>query len=150
DSLQAGAETAANLTTGQLKEFSGIDLDPAIKPPSLRLFSIFRNNLTLRSVSFRHAIRLGTVAALSFVLGEVLHVRRGYWVVVTVLVVLKPNFGGTIERVIQRIGGTIVGGLVALLIALWIREREGLFVCVALLAFVSFSVRQFGYDIFTL
>jgi uncharacterized membrane protein YccC len=116
----------------------------------MRLFSIFRNNLTLRSVSFRHAIRLGTVAALSFVLGEFLHVRRSYWVVVTVLVVLKPNFGGTIERVIQRIGGTIMGGLIALLVALWIREREGLFVCVALLAFVSFSVRQFGYGIFTL
>ena len=66
------------------------------------------------------------------------------------LVVLKPNFGGTIERVIQRIVGTIVGGVIALLISIFIRDQSMLFLCVALLAFTSFSIRSFGYGFFTL
>ena len=63
---------------------------------------------------------------------------------------LKPNFGGTIERVIQRIGGTIVGGVIAMLISIFVRDEAMLFLCVALLAFTSFSIRSFGYGFFTL
>ena len=70
--------------------------------------------------------------------------------VVTVLVVLKPNFGGTIERVIQRIGGTIVGGVIAMLITIFVRNEIMLFLCVALSFFISFSIRAFGYGFFTL
>jgi uncharacterized membrane protein YccC len=63
---------------------------------------------------------------------------------------IKPNFGGTIERVIQRIGGTVAGAVIALPIGLLVRDREILFLCLAFRAFVSFSVRRFGYGVFTL
>jgi uncharacterized membrane protein YccC len=70
--------------------------------------------------------------------------------VVTVLVVLRPNFWGTIERVAQRIGGTLIGGIIALGISLIIREREILFLALAFLAFACFSVRPLDYGVFTL
>jgi uncharacterized membrane protein YccC len=150
DNLRMDAGVAENLATGRLDEASEGAFALAGKQRSVNLLSIFRDNLTLRSVSFRHAIRLGAVAALAFALGEYLHVRRGYWVVVTVLVVLRPNFGGTIERVAQRIGGTLIGGIIALGISLIIREREILFLALGFLAFASFSVRPLGYGVFTL
>jgi uncharacterized membrane protein YccC len=83
-------------------------------------------------------------------MAEVFRLPRGYWAVVTVLVVLKPNFGGTIERVIQRIVGTVFGGVTAMLISVFIRDQTMLFLCVTFLAFTSFAIRSFGYGFFTL
>jgi uncharacterized membrane protein YccC len=85
--LRMDAEITANMSTGRLDESFESAFHPVRERHSLRLISVLRNNLTFRSVSFRHAIRLGAVAALSNALGDFLHVRRGYWVVMTVLVV---------------------------------------------------------------
>jgi uncharacterized membrane protein YccC len=151
DLLRTDAEIVANMPTGRSTD----DSLPALAAPqkerqSPRFLRILRSNLTLQSVSFRHAIRLGAAAAIATAIATGLHLPKGYWVVVTVLVVLKPNFGGTIERVVQRIAGTIVGGLIAMLITIFVPDQTMLVLCVALLAFVSFSIRSFGYGFFTL
>ena len=46
------------------------------------------------------------------------HLVRGYWIPMTVVIVLKPNFGGTLQRSVQRITGTILGALLAALLML--------------------------------
>jgi uncharacterized membrane protein YccC len=150
DLLTTNAEIVANLRTGRLTESVRPSDQPRRERQASRYLGIIRSNLTFQSVTFRHAIRLGAASALATIFAEVLHLPRDYWVVVTVLVVLKPNFGGTIERVIQRIGGTIVGGVIAMLISIFVRNEMMLFLCVALLAFISFSIRAFGYGFFTL
>jgi uncharacterized membrane protein YccC len=152
DLLRANAEIVFNLSTGRLTD--SVQPFPSTVPPrerrSTQYLALVRSNFTFQSVPFRHAVRLGAASAMATVVAEVLHLPRDYWVVVTVLVVLKPNFGGTIERVLQRIAGTIVGGVIALLISVFIRDEKLLFLCVALLAFTSFSIRSFGYGFFTL
>ena len=148
--LRTNAEIVANLRTGRLVDSPQAISGPQRERRSIRYSAILQSNLTFRSVTFRHAVRLGAAAAIATALAEFLHLPRGYWVVVTVMVVLKPNFGGTIERVIQRIVGTIVGGVLAMLISIFIRDETMLFFCVALLAFTSFSIRAFGYGFFTL
>jgi uncharacterized membrane protein YccC len=150
DLLKTTADIVANLRTGRLTDSVQAANGPPKERKSTRYLAILRSNLTFQSVTFRHAIRLGAAAAIATIVAEVLHLPRDYWVVLTVLVVLKPNFGGTIERVIQRIAGTIVGGVIALLIGIFIRDRSMLFFCVALLAFISFSIRAFGFGFFTL
>jgi uncharacterized membrane protein YccC len=150
DLLRANAEIVANLRTGRLTDSVRAATGPPREHQSTRFWAILRSNLTFQSVTFRHAVRLGTAAAIATAIAKVAHLPRGYWVVVTVLVVLKPNFGGTIERVIQRIAGTIVGGVIALLINIFVRDERMLFLCIALLAFTSFSIRAFGFGFFTL
>jgi uncharacterized membrane protein YccC len=156
DLLRTDAEIVANLGTGRLMDSIPAVTDQQRERRSTRIFRIrrifriLRSNFTFESVTFRHAIRLGAATAIATAIAEAVHLPRGYWVVVTVLVVLKPNFGGTIERVIQRIGGTIVGGVIAMLITIFIPNETMLFLCVALLAFISFSIRSFGYGFFTL
>jgi uncharacterized membrane protein YccC len=148
--LRTDSEIVANLRTGRMTD----SLPPSNGAPrerqSPRFLTILRSNLTFQSVTFRHAIRLGVAAAIATTISEAFRLPRGYWAVVTVLVVLKPNFGGTMERVIQRIVGTIVGGIIAMLISVFVRDETVLFLCVALLAFTSFSIRSFGYGFFTL
>jgi uncharacterized membrane protein YccC len=150
DLLRTDAEIVANLPTGRSTDSLPAPVGPQKERQSTRFLPILQSNLTFQSVTFRHAIRLGAAAAIATAIAAGLHLPKGYWVVVTVLVVLKPNFGGTIERVIQRIAGTILGGVIAMLITIFVPDQTMLFLCVALLAFISFSIRSFGYGFFTL
>jgi uncharacterized membrane protein YccC len=77
-------------------------------------------NLTLDSTAFRHAIRLAVVLTLSTALYRVASIPRGYWVPMTALLVLKPEFQGTFATGVGRVAGTLVGavGATALTVAL--------------------------------
>ena len=77
-----------------------------------------RNNLSFRSNSFRHALRLGVATVIGGLLAAAEHLIRGYWIPMTVVIVLKPNFGGTLQRSVQRITGTVLGALLAALLML--------------------------------
>src|SRR5262249_32471386 len=66
-------------------------------------------NLTLRSAVCRHAIRLATGVALAEIVSRSLETPRAYWLPMTTLLVLKPEFTVTLTRGLLRIVGTIVG-----------------------------------------
>ncbi|MGN6729218.1 MAG: FUSC family protein [Rhodanobacteraceae bacterium] len=70
-----------------------------------------RANLHFSSVAFRHAIRCGACLALALVLSHLLPLSRGYWLPMTVAIVLKPDFGATWRAGLLRMAGTL-GGLV--------------------------------------
>ncbi len=72
-----------------------------------------RGNFNLRSVAFRHAVRLAACVALGDMLGRSFDWRRSYWIPMTIVVVLKPEFATTFSRGILRIAGTIAGVMVA-------------------------------------
>jgi hypothetical protein len=66
-----------------------------------------------RSSAFRHAVRLAVLLPVAEAVSHVLPWQRGYWVVLTALVVLKPDYAATTQRGIARIVGTGVGVLAA-------------------------------------
>ncbi|HET9835873.1 MAG TPA: FUSC family protein [Rhodanobacteraceae bacterium] len=70
-----------------------------------------RANLHFSSVAFRHAVRCGLCLALALVLSHLLPLSRGYWLPMTVAIVLKPDFGATWRAGLLRVAGTL-GGLV--------------------------------------
>jgi uncharacterized membrane protein YccC len=109
-----------------------------------------RNNFTLRSTSFRHALRLGVATGLGGLLASAFHLTRGYWIPMTVVLVLKPNFGGTLQRSVQRITGTIFGALLAVLILLFFRDSVLLLPILAVLSFATFTLRNRNYGLFAL
>jgi uncharacterized membrane protein YccC len=75
--------------------------------------SILHANLSLQSTAFRHGIRLGVTLAVATALYRLLDLPRGYWVPLTVAFVLKPDFGATFSRGLQRYAGTIIGAVLA-------------------------------------
>jgi uncharacterized membrane protein YccC len=79
--------------------------------------AILRANLTLRSSAFRHAVRLGATVAAGTALYRAVDLPHGYWVPLTVLFVLRPDFGSTFTRGLQRYIGTAVGVVLATVIA---------------------------------
>jgi uncharacterized membrane protein YccC len=57
------------------------------------------------------AIRLMVSVGVAAVISEGLNVQRSYWVVLTVVLVLRPDFGSVFARAVQRGAGTVVGAV---------------------------------------
>jgi uncharacterized membrane protein YccC len=79
--------------------------------------AILHANLTLRSSAFRHAVRLAAATALGAGLYRALDLWHGYWVPLTILFILRPEFGSTFTRGLQRYAGTALGVVIATVIA---------------------------------
>ncbi|MBV8216118.1 MAG: FUSC family protein [Verrucomicrobia bacterium] len=144
------AETSGLLKTGENRPRA-----TARKPdrPRIERFKSLveiRNNLSFQSSSFRHALRLAAASALAALAASAFHVTRGYWIPMTVVVVLKPNFGGTLQRAMQRITGTVAGALLAALLLWWVQDFSWLLLILALLSFATLTLRWANYVAFSM
>jgi uncharacterized membrane protein YccC len=86
---------------------------PAAMATPLAWVETLRSNFTIRSVMFRHALRVAVVVAVDGLLVRTIHVTHGYWLAMTSLIVLRPFAGETVRRSIERVAGTIAGGILA-------------------------------------
>lgn len=68
-----------------------------------------KENFTLESPLFRHALRLSIGAVLGVLIYTLLPIRQGFWIGLTLLFVLKPDFSLTFQRFFSRILGTVLG-----------------------------------------
>src|SRR6185437_9019521 len=66
-----------------------------------------RANLRLSSPACRHAIRCGVCVAIALAISHLLPLSRGYWMPMTVAIVLKPDFGATWRYGLLRVAGTL-------------------------------------------
>jgi uncharacterized membrane protein YccC len=87
-------------------------------PRRLReLLGRLREELTLHSKTAPYVIRLALALLVSTAIYRYLHVRNGYWIPMTALLVLKPQWTGTLSRGIARMVGTVAGAGIALVLA---------------------------------
>lgn len=71
-----------------------------------------RLNLTLGSPTFRHAIRLSIALVAGLLLLQWLNPEQGFWILLTILFVCRPNFATTKRFLFKRIIGTVLGLIV--------------------------------------
>ncbi|HUD51408.1 FUSC family protein [Parvibaculum sp.] len=95
-----------------------------------------------RRAEQRFAVRVVVAAFLSFVLAGTLGLPQGYWVVLTAVIVMQNNLGGSLKAATDRLLGTLTGafaGFVATLAAANGLLQEGLVIALVLapLAFLS-------------
>jgi uncharacterized membrane protein YccC len=74
-------------------------------------------NFTTKSLALRHAVRVALVCGFDVALILLLHIDHGYWLLLTSLVVLQPHVSGTLRRGLERILGTVAGGILAAVLA---------------------------------
>jgi uncharacterized membrane protein YccC len=109
-------------------------------------FSAFTQNLTLSSSVFRHAIRMAVACAVAYVLAESLwHGQHNYWVLMTVTIMLKPGFSLTRQRNIERIIGTLVGGVLGALILKTVASGDVRFAFLVVFMVVAYSFQRTKY-----
>ena len=89
-----------------------------------------------RQGELRHAVRVSVAVGASFGLTSLMHLPQGYWAVFTAVIVVQTSIGGTITAAIERLMGTIVGGLVGVAAAYLKAQtilEEGLILSAAIL-----------------
>jgi uncharacterized membrane protein YccC len=62
-------------------------------------------------IAWEFTIRLMLCTGIAAVASEVLPLSRSYWVVLTVVIILKPDYGSVFARAVQRGVGTVVGAV---------------------------------------
>jgi uncharacterized membrane protein YccC len=117
--------------------------------PSLRdpwpLFEPLRACLTWDSVVLRHALRFGVLTAAAVAVQRLWDPPFGYWIPLTVSVVLKPYAGTTLARGAQRLTGTVAGVAVGLVISAMITGLAAQAVAVAAAFFLLLAVLPINY-----
>jgi uncharacterized membrane protein YccC len=74
------------------------------------------DNLSISSNFFRYALRLSFAVFAAFCFTALTAVENPYWVLLTIIVILRPAYGLTKTRMRQRILGTLLGGGLAIFI----------------------------------
>lgn len=108
---------------------------------------IFRDNLSIHSNYFRHALRVSLATIAGYILSGMLPIGHGYWILLTIIVILKPAYSLTKKRNYDRVLGTIGGALVGLLILYFIKDSTVLFVIMLLLMVGTYSLLRTNYMI---
>ena len=121
---------------------------PAAGPWRQRLMTPLRANLAWQSVSFRHALRTAVVAGPA--LGGTLSVHGDYahWLTITLILTMQPFYALTWQRALERIGGTVAGGLVAAVLALICTTPLAIAAALFPLAVLAFTARAVNYGMF--
>ena len=106
----------------------------------------FRENLTLTSSVFRHAVRVALAMLVGYVVTQVLpYGRYSYWVLLTISVILKPAFSLTKQRNTERILGTLAGGLIGLVILTYVPDKTAQFAFMVLFMLGTYSTQRTNY-----
>ncbi len=104
-----------------------------------------KQNLTPESVLFRHAIRLSIVMFFAYIFVQLTHIDHGYWILLTSLFVLQPNFNATKRRLTLRILGTVLGIAVGYAILSFIPSLEGQLLLLVISGILFFELRSKQY-----
>jgi len=136
------AESAQALERGGEGPRSPGAVAPPEEGPSLR------DALAPGSLELQHALRVAIVAAAASVVAAALHLQRSYWVTITVIIVLQPHSVATVTRGLQRVGGTVIGGIVASLMVPVRQQPPLLGALLFVLASAGVAVRRINYAVF--
>ncbi len=106
-----GAATAETLNLGgPIPALDGIleVQEPDAPPP---LLAPLRAIISGDSLVLRYALRVAIVTTIAVWLTAALGLKRGYWVTITIVIILQPYTAATSQKALQRVAGTVLGGI---------------------------------------
>jgi len=108
-------------------------------------FEVLVENFNMRSPIFKHSLRLALMTMIGYGVGILFSVQNPYWILLTLIVIMRPTFGLTKTRSKERTIGTLIGGALAVGIVLLTQNTTvyGIFAIVSLV--IAFSMVQRNY-----
>lgn len=117
-------------------------------PLRQRLLGPVRANLNWNSLALRHALRVVCVALPPVAAGLVWPDTYLRWLTITLMLVLQPYFAMTWTRALERVGGTILGGLIAAGIGVICTTPIAVAAALFPVAVAALAVRRVSYGLF--
>ena len=105
-------------------------------------------NFSLKSSIFRHSLRLSITMMAGYLLGYVFAVQNPYWILLTIVVIMRPSYGLTKERMKHRVLGTFIGAVIALGVVYVIQDKFVIGVLGAISLLVAQALVKLNYRIF--
>src|SRR4051794_2721366 len=127
-------------------------LRPTLDLASRRDSFLHRLRLAIEpeTTEMRHALRLAALLAVAAIVSDVLPWQRGWWVMLTTVVVLKPDYASTMQRGVARVIGTAAGVLVAGAIVGGLHPHDmALAVLVGVFAWASYAVFAASFAVYS-
>jgi uncharacterized membrane protein YccC len=106
---------------------------------------VLTDNLSLQSNYFRHSLRVSLATLAGYIISMFLQVGHNYWILLTIIVILKPNYSLTKKRNFERLFGTIAGAIAGLIILYFIKDRTALFFIMLVLMLGTYSLLRTNY-----
>jgi len=107
---------------------------------------VFFDNFSFSSTAFKHALRVSLVCLVGFITAKFISIgHHGYWVLLTIIVILKPGFSLSKQRNYQRLIGTISGGIVGIAILFLIPNPAIQFVLLVVFMLGTYSFTRLNY-----
>jgi len=80
--------------------------------------NVLFQNFSLNSTMFRHSLRFTIAIVFGYLLGLLFEIQNTYWILLTIIVIMRPSYGLTKKRSKDRIIGTLIGAAIAVGIVL--------------------------------
>jgi uncharacterized membrane protein YccC len=115
------------------------------EPWAARVWGPVRANLSWSSATLRHALRVAVIGAPALLATAPFSDEFAHWLPITVVVTLQPFYAATWQRALERIGGTVLGGVVGAVLAYFAQSPLVLAAMLFPLCMVTFAARQVSF-----
>lgn len=126
---------------------TGLDLKKFMPNEPKLNSKVLRNNISLSSSHFRHAIRITTALLLGYLFSmfDSLGLGHTYWILITITAILKPAYSITKQRNLLRLYGTVTGATIAYIILHFVHINGVLFAILLISMIMCFSFLKGRY-----
>ncbi|WP_139419622.1 FUSC family protein [Chryseobacterium mulctrae] len=126
---------------------TGLDLKKFMPKEEKINFKVLKSNISLTSSHFRHAIRITVALLLGYLVSLLPFVEIGhtYWILITIVAILKPAYSITKQRNLLRFYGTVAGAVIAYGLLYFIHINALLFAILLLSMILCFSLLKGRY-----
>ena len=126
---------------------SGLDYSKFLPKEEKLNFKVFLSNFSLKSGHFRHATRVTIALLIGYIVSqfEILGIGHSYWILITIIAILKPAYATTKHRNLLRFFGTLAGAIIAYIILHFVDEPTALLVILLVSMIICFSLLKSNY-----
>jgi uncharacterized membrane protein YccC len=144
DYAKAAVDLVGTLNSGAAPKAGTERIHVGELPAEPRLFS-FGVIARPASVVLHHALRVAIVASIAVAIAEIRNLNHGYWITLTVVVILQPFAAMTRQKALQRIAGTILGGIVAAALSALFQNSIAVLALIAIFTMLCVALLPLNY-----
>lgn len=108
---------------------------------------LLRENLSLQSNIFRHSVRVSICILIGYSISQLFPFGHSYWILLTIVTILKPAYSLSKRRNIERLLGTIAGVCIGFVMLNYVTENYILFAGTIVSMIIGYSFLQVNYFI---
>ncbi|MEJ7768291.1 MAG: FUSC family membrane protein [Chitinophagaceae bacterium] len=99
---------------------------------------VFFGNISFQSNIFRHSLRVAIAVLTGYMISIFFKIGHSYWILLTIVVILKPAYSLTKRRNADRLIGTLCGALIGVFLLYLVQNTTALLVMMIALMTTSF------------